>query len=379
MVLRFSASTIKGLEDISAEEIRSITGGSNVEIGDGRIFFEGDLKDIYRVNLRARTISRLYLVLHMGNASSLSEIYKEALTPEYQEVLGFDFTFAVRGVRMGDHEFTSMDVASAVGKAVQDYYLSNFGFKPRVNLDWPDVEIYAFLIGNDLWIGVNTTGESLHRRNYRIYQHPASLKTIIAAALLKYSGWGFQEVLVDPMCGGGTIPIEAARMARNMPPCLPRTYYPFMKLKLYDEKEYREELEATYKEFTDGEFHIYGVDISKEHVQGAVFNSYEAGVSDSVKFIVGDSTRLYKYVSLVPEFVVVNPPYGIRSSRPKVIGRLYSELLRVLYEMGCSTFVSITAVGKTMEEAILNAGFKLVDKRVVYHGSLRGWVFKAER
>ncbi len=379
MTLRFSASTTKGLEDVSAREISSIIGESNIELGDGRIFFEGEIADIYRVNLRARTISRLYIVLYMGDASSLSDIYRGALTPEYQKILGVDFTFAVRGVRIGSHSFTSMDIASAVGKAVQDYYMRHFGFKPRVNLDWPDLEIYAFLIGDNFWLGVNTTGESLHRRNYRIYQHPASLKTIIAAGLLMHSGWGFQEILVDPMCGGGTIPIEAARMARGMPPCLSRIYYPFMRLQIHDEKLYKEELEATQQGITKEEFKIFGVDISKKHVQGAMFNSYEAGVSDTVKFVVGDSTKLYKYLDLAPELVVVNPPYGIKSSRQKVIGKLYLDLLKTLSEMGCETFVSITAAGRAMEEAILNAGFKIVDKRVVYHGSLKGWVFRAER
>jgi len=363
-----------GVEDIAARELEEIM-GSIVRVDVGKVFFKAPISAMYAVNYSARTINRLYLLLARSEFTSLEDIYRVARSIDYTTVLTPEKTFAVRSERVGKHSFTSIDVARVVGQAVIDSYMESRNVRLRVNLDEPDVEISVFVGFNEVLIGVNTTGESLHKRRYRVYNHPAALKTTLAAAMLRLGNYRGQALL-DPLCGGATIPIEAAHMARKYPIFLFRRDYYFTKLPLHD-PEVEEAVRARLLESINRDtYSITCVEISPKHVEGALVNLKSALVEDTVRVVNKDSTRAETYRDISAELIVTNPPYGMRSHNLKKIGLFYETLLRVLSDIYSGVrVVLITASTRQLEEAAVKAGVETLHSRRVMHGGLPAKIY----
>ena len=374
----FFATTIRGLEDVCAQEVREILGLSEEpELGWGRIFFRAPLEAIYELNLRARTMHKLFLLLHRGHFEGLRDIYRAARGLDYGLVIRPGQSFAVRAERIGQHDFTSMDVASEVGQAVIDSYMASRGVRLKVNLDEPDVEIYAFVRDDEFLLGLNTTGPSLHKRGYRVYKHPAALRASVAASMLYLAGWAGEGLLLDPMCGGGTIPIEGALMARRIPPGSFRGLdFAFLRLALADEGEFLARREEALSEVLDEEFNIMGMDKFRPYLEGAIRNARSAGVADTIRFLVGDATRLTDYLSgQEPTHVVVNPPYGVRM-RLRGLRRLYKAFLSSLRSASSSCrLVVITSARGTFKRAAGAVGVEVLEEKKILHGELRASIF----
>ena len=379
MNLDFCVTTNRGLEDITAKELlKLLPSASNIRIGKSKVFFSADEKAIYIVNLLARTVHRLLWILGEDRCRTLSEIYRYTCSLDFTEVIDRNQSFAVRAERSGKHNFTSIDIAATVGQAIIDSFRRDTGVRLKVNLKNPDVEFFCHLVDNEFTIAVNTTGDSLHKRNYRIYDHPAAIKTTIASALVYLSGWTKDHVFLDPMCGGGTIPIEAALIARNIAPGIFRkTSFSFEKLMSFDRSKYAKLRDIIEKSSNRGKYSIYAIEISPKHLRGAIANAKSAGVRDTIKFIQGDARHLEKYLDVSPEYVVVNPPYGVKLTRREYIPILYKEFLKSLKSLvDHCTLVVITAAFKEFEKAcnLLNA--EIIEKRRVLHGALTTQVYK---
>lgn len=370
------ATTVTGLEDVASKEV-SVLLGVEARPDRSRIFFETDLEGIYLANLRCRCIHRLFILVHRGEAKSLDDIYEQVRGLSLADYISPQSSFAIRAQRHGEHPFTSLDIAAIAGKAVIEAYLREKGVRLRVNLRNPDVEVYVLLRNSELLVGVNTTGESLHKRGYRVYDHPAAIKTTIASAMILLSEWRSDEVFLDPMCGGATIPIEAALLARKVPHNAFGRSFAFTNLLLHDPEVYAKVCENLRKQVSRDELQIYGVEISPKHVDGARRNASSAGVSDVVRVIEGDATRLEEFLPLSPDKVVVNLPYGIRSSRPKALSKLYTGLLKSLsrFAVSCS-LVAITAAAQVFRESAQSVGAEIVEERRVLHGNLEASIFK---
>ncbi len=374
----FFATTVMGLEDICAREVAGILGLSGLpELGRGRIFFKAPLEAIYELNLWARTMHKLFLLLYRGDfGGTLEGIYKAARQLDYTGVIRPDQAFAVRAERVGQHDFTSMDVAARVGQAVIDSYKASTGVRLKVNLDKPDIEIYAFVRDQELLIGLNTTGPSLHKRGYRVYKHPAALRTSVAAAMLYLAGWDGRGALLDPMCGGGTIPIEGALMARRVPPGSFRGLnFAFRSFAFLDKEEFLRRQEAALARSSRDTFDITGLDKFRVHLEGAKRNARSAGVADTITFKPGDATKLRDYLTSPPTHVVVNPPYGVRM-KLKGLRHLYRAFLASLADLapGCK-LVLITAAKGTFRHAAETAGVEVLEERRVLHGELKASIF----
>ena len=296
MNLDFCVTTNRGLEDITAKELlKLLPSASNIRIGKSKVFFSADEKAIYIVNLLARTVHRLLWILGKDRCRTLSEIYRYTCSLDFTEVIDRNQSFAVRAERSGKHNFTSIDIAATVGQAIIDSFRRDTGVRLKVNLKNPDVEFFCHLVDNEFTIAVNTTGDSLHKRNYRIYDHPAAIKTTIASALVYLSGWTKDHVFLDPMCGGGTIPIEAALIARNIAPGIFRkTSFSFEKLMTFDRSKYAKLRDIIEKSSNRGKYSIYAIEISPKHLRGAIANAKSAGVRDTIKFIQGDGMEIIK-------------------------------------------------------------------------------------
>jgi len=374
--LKFFATTVIGLEDIAAMEVERLI-GSKAEQDVGRILFEGQVSDIYMLNLKARTINKLFILLYRSNFESLDEIYKIARNLDYTWMIDPQQSFAVRTERVGVHDFTSMDVSKVIGQAIIDSYMNAAGKRLKVDLDEPDVEVHCLVRNNEFLMGVNTTGVSLHKRRYRVYNHPAALKPTIASAMLKIGGWPQNKRLLDPMCGGATIPIEAALEAKGIPPGKWREDFAFLKLKICSREDY-EKLKAKETEGRrlENEFTLFAMEKFAKHMKGGIENAKKAGVYEAINFKIGDATRTGDYPDVNFDLVVVNPPYGLRANPKEGVRKLYEKFLQALKNrLAGATLILITAASKRFREAAENTGVIISDERKVWHGELLTSIF----
>lgn len=365
----YFATTVLGLEDVAASELEEIL-GVKPEVDVGKIFFKGDLSVVYRVNYFSRTINRVFIMLLREEFETLEDIYRHMKSIDYTWIMEPNKTFAIRSERVGNHPFTSIDIARIAGKAVIDSYMESTGVRLRVNLDNPDVEIWVFARNRELLVGVNTTGESLHKRRYRVYNHPAALKPTIAASMLRLGGYRGQPLL-DPLCGGGTIAIEAAHAARKVPIILFRHDFLLRNLKVHNASLEEGIVSELLSTMNNELYEIYCMDVSPKHLEGAMINARSARVGDTIRFLLRDSTRKESHCDVKADLVVTNPPYGIRSHRLKKIGEFYETLLRVLADSyKGKRLVIITASTRQLEEAASKVGLTLEHSRHVMHGGL---------
>ncbi len=353
--VKFYATLPPGLEDIAANEVEEL-GGRVFErrMGKGRIFFEGSKRLIASLNSYSRTLERVNVLLYRGNISTLDEIYHAVKKLDFGFMEGR--SFAIRSMRAGKHDFTSMDIARVAGQAVIDSFMESYGARLKVNLSTPDVILRVEVVEDELFIGLDTTGDdALHKRWWRVYNHPAHLNATIACAMLRIAGWSKEESLVDPMCGSGTIPIEAALMARGV---VNKRDFIYRKLCEMDVEERSIQLKVD----------LHGIEKFKKHLEGAIRNAENAGVLDTITFLLGDATRLEGDYDVI----ITNPPYGLRIWKKSAIKKLYEKFTeaagRCMHDE--SRMVVITAEHRLFERAAQNAGLSLIHERFVKYGGL---------
>jgi len=378
MKIKFFATVSFGIEDVACKEVEDLIGCKAIP-DIGKIFFDADMKSVYALNLEASTLNKIMIQLCREKFAELNDLYKIAKKIDYGWIINADQSFAVRSERVGVHNFTSIDVARVVGQAIIDSYLEAYGRRLKVNLNEPDVEVYALVRNQEFILGVNTTGNSLHKRGYRVYEHPAALKSTLASAMLKISGWTPNKSLIDPMCGGGTIPIEAAFKARNIPPGHLRKNFAFLKLKIFDKNEFEKIRSEILSQKRNEEIEIYGMEKFKQHLDGALTNSKKAGVHDIIKFKLGDATKPEDYPRGNFEFIIVNPPYGVRMIPGGSPKKLYCSFLNALKQRAeGAILVLITAAHKRFREAIEEEKIEMLEERTVLHGELKAKIFKCK-
>lgn len=372
----FLAITEAGIEDVLAKEVYERF-RVKVKTDVNKVYFRSGLNAVYEGNLSLRCMNKLILLLERASFRSLDDLYSMAEGIDYEWLMEPNQTFKVKVRRKGEHPFTSLEAASRIGQAIIDSYASSTGRKLKVNLKAPDVEFWALIKGDEAQIGVNTTGESLHKRRYRVYQHPASIKTTLACGLIYLSGWRFSEPFLDPMCGGGTIPIEAALMARNVPLDAFGRKFAFFDLKFFNEEDYAKAKAKLGKGTSSAASPIYGIDISRRHIIGAKENAKSAGVGDTVEFILGDGLNL-NALKLEPKFIVVNPPYGVRLGCPALKEFYFRMIDSVRKASPKATIVAVTTAIKEFKAAARRAGAQLTEERRTFHGEAPGSIFKLE-
>ncbi len=364
-------TTAPGLEDVCAKEVENL-GGKVVEVreGRGRVFLKGDLKIAVKLNYLSRTVERVMVLLRFERFERLEDIYRTVKEIDFSFIKPYQ-SFAVRPSRVGEHDFTSLDVGRVAGQAVIDSYMESKGVRLKVNLDEPDVIIRVDVINDEVYVGLDTTGDkALHRRGYRVYDHPAPLNPVIASALVMISGWKCDGILIDPMCGSGTVLIESAMMCRNIPPQKLRNDFQFVKI------WGREILEEVKREVVerDVDVDLVGVERFRKHLRGAKMNSSVAGVVDTIDYVQGDATRLPLKRG---DVIVTNPPYGLRIAKKGIIEELYEGFLRSAKGV-VKRVVVITAEHRIMKEKAMKLGYKIVEERFVKYGGLSAKVFVFE-
>ncbi|GAB6147613.1 methyltransferase [Stetteria hydrogenophila] len=344
-----------GTEDVMAEEaVEELRASRVVEVrsGKGRVVVEapGPLDLLGDRLLSMRSIhSGILLLVEERVGPTLGDLERAAEAVARSELASYlpaGAAFAVRAERAGEgHEYTSMDIARLVGDAVIRACRERRGFRPEVRLNSPSVVVHASVVEDRFYAGILLTGErSRHRRRYRVYDHPAALKPTLAYVMLRLAGARDGDRIVDPMCGGGTVALEAAYL------------------------------------FEDSE--ITCMDKDPRHIHGARMNAVAARVEGRIRFLVGDARRMHEILGEASADVVVsNPPYGIRLGDPEAVRRLYRAFipsLRLALAPGGRAAL-ITTESDYMIELARRAGLRLAHVRRVRHGDLWASILVLER
>lgn len=317
------AKTFQGLEEVLAEELRNL-GAYNVEPGRRMVAFEGDLAMLYKANLCCRTALRILKPIYKFTATDTDTLYDAVKEFDWSSVLSIDKTFSIDTVAYSDEFTHSQFVTYRVKDAIVDWFRDRYGSdkRPGVRLQDAAVMINVHIAGDRVTLSLDSSGESLHKRGYRVAQTEAPINEVLAAGIILRSGWRGDCPLVDPMCGSGTFLVEAALIAANINPGIYRKSFAFENWKNFD----AELFDSLYNDDSgEREFNykIYGADISPKAVDIASRNIKSAGVA---RYIDLQVKPLSQWISAPADGVLItNPPYGERISADDMEG-LYEML-----------------------------------------------------
>lgn len=316
------AKTMAGLEDVLAEELIGL-GANNLEIGKRMVSFEGDLALMYKANIQCRTALRILRPVYEFKAKTTDDIYKKVKAMNWFEHLTEDSTFAIDAITFSDYFTHSKFVAYRVKDAIADYFMQRTEKRPSVNVENPDLLINFHIAHDKCTLSFDSSGESLHKRGYRVAQTEAPLNEVLAAGMTLKTGWRGESDFIDPMCGSGTLLIEAAMIAMNVPPGIYRQNFAFEKWKNFNADLF----ETIYNDDSgEREFKhkIYGSDISSEAIAIAAKNVKNAGLEKCIDLKVMPFEN-YTEAPSENAVLVTNPPYGERI-KPEDLFGLYENI-----------------------------------------------------
>ncbi len=359
------ATAAFGLESVVARELRNL-GCENLTTENGRVSFTGDETDIARCNIWLRCADRVLVEIASFPATDFEELFQGTKSVKWEEFLPENAFIHVKGKSIKSKLYSVPDCQSIVKKAI----IESMKRKYRRETFPEDGERYRIeiaLLKDRASITVDTSGEGLHKRGYRTKAGEAPLRETLAAALVILSRWDPDRVLADPLCGSGTIPVEAALIGRNMAPGLNRSFASekWKEVPPHIWKKLRKEAEEAinYREMT-----ILGSDKEKRSVQVAMDNAERAGVADAVTFQKKPLTEFSskkKYGC-----VITNPPYGVRVEAESGTGKLSRELGEVLEHLEDWSFFIITP-DENFEK---DFGRKSDKNRKLYNGKIKCWL-----
>lgn len=310
------AKTMYGLEEILAGELIAL-GANDVQLGRRMVSFTGDKELLYKANFHCRTALRILKPIYHFKAKDADTVYKEVKKINWEDYITLDKTFAIDSVVHSEDFNHSKFVAYRTKDAIVDYFIEKNEKRPSVRVNNPDLYINIHISHNDCTISIDSSGESLHKRGYRVEQTEASLNEVLAAGMILKTGWKGDSNFIDPMCGSGTLLIEAAMIALNIAPGIHRKEFAFEKWVDFDQdlfdRIYNDE--SNEREFT---CKCYGSDISPTAVEIARKNVRSAGLS---KYIELKVMPFQQYTEIPkPALMVTNPPYGKRISSRDLMG-----------------------------------------------------------
>ena len=310
-----------GLEAVLKKEIIDL-GYDVIKVEDGRVTFEGDAEAICRANIFLRTAERILIQVGRFKAETYDELFEGIRALQWEEFIPRDGKFWVtKASSIKSKLFSPSDIQRIVKKAIVER------LKEEYAVSWFDEDgaaypIRVFLMKDEVIVGIDTTGESLHKRGYRKLSSKAPISETLAAALIMLTPWKKDRILVDPFCGSGTFPIEAALMAANIAPGMNRTFISEDWKNIIPRKEWYDVVDEAHDMVdTTVEVDIQGYDIDDEMIKIARINAKDAGVENMIHFqrrSVADLSHPKKY-----GFIVTNPPYGERLEEKKDLPGLY--------------------------------------------------------
>jgi len=308
MSFELVAKTMQGLEEVLAKEITEL-GGNDVQIGRRMVSFSGDQRLLYKTNLYLRTAVRILKPIATFRAKNPDEVYEQVRKIKWENYFSPNQTFTIDTVVYSDLFRHSKFLAYRVKDGMADYFMEKFEKRPSVRLTNPDIYINVHVSHETCTISLDSSGESLHKRGYRVDQTEAPLNEVLAAGMLLLAGWEGQCNFIDPMCGSGTLLIEAALIALKIPPGIYRKGFAFEKWPDFDADLFNE-LCTEEPDENPFKFKIYGSDMSAQAISIAQKNVKSASLGKYIEL----ETRSIQKITEAPDngMLVMNPPYGER-------------------------------------------------------------------
>lgn len=351
----YFAVAARGIEPVTAAELETL-GATNLRVVPGGVHFEGDLATLYRANLWLRTATRVLAPLREFAAITQEMLYSQTRRVRWEDYLNPQKTLAVHATiegssRKGDDERSekrptrsrsgrerersgppkkgihhSQFAALKIKDAIVDRLRREQGARPNVDRENPDILVNAHFAGGRCTLSLDSSGRSLHERGYRTQNTEAPLKETLAAAIIGLTGWDGSVPLYDPLCGSGTLVIEAALKSLRIAPGLFRETFPFQRWPDYDAALWAKLIEEARQQERDVDHpFVFGSDADPAAIRAAETNASRAGVADAVKFVVGKAEEATPPLA-GPGVIVTNPPYGTRLGEEAEVRALYQRL-----------------------------------------------------
>ncbi|WP_031515882.1 THUMP domain-containing class I SAM-dependent RNA methyltransferase [Desulfofalx alkaliphila] len=361
--LELIATAAFGLEAVVAHELKQL-GYNNTKVENGRVTFVANEQAICHTNLWLRSAERVLLKVGEFKATTFEELFQQTKALPWTELLPVDANFPVEGKSIKSKLFSVSDCQAIVKKAIVEKMKEVYG------LEWftetgPKFTVEVALLKDVVTLTIDTSGAGLHKRGYRKLTGKAPIKETLAAAMVMLSYWNADRILLDPLCGTGTIPIEAALIGQNIAPGLTRNFaaeeWPWIPKKIWQEQRRAAHKEARY----DLPLKIIGSDIDKEALSMARYHAGEAGVDEFVSFQPMDVANLStkkKYGC-----IICNPPYGERLKERPEVELLYQQMGKAFLPLDTWSYYIITS-NTDFEK---HFGKKADKKRKVYNGRIR--------
>lgn len=369
----YFATVARGLESLAAEELTAI-GATDIAPGFCGVSFQGDRELLYRVNLWARLPFRV--LVKLGDLPSIDddELFASIQSIDWGQYLTPDLTMAVtvtgKNTQLNHSHFTAVQVK----RAITAQQTQQFGERSNVDIDDPDVRINVHIEQDLCSVSLDSSGSSLHRRGYREAVGDAPLKESLAAALVKMSGWTPDLAFVDPLCGSGTLPLEATMQALNIAPGVFRESFGFERWLDFDPDVFDRLLKAAEaNERKDLKLTIVGSDRNYDVIQQARSNALKSGVGSYIDFSVRELAAVEAPTD--SGIVLCNPPYGERLGRGEDLGTFYKLLGDILKNRFRGWTAYVLSGNKELAKSI---GLRSAARTAVYNGTLPCQLMKYE-
>ncbi|MBQ8518947.1 MAG: class I SAM-dependent RNA methyltransferase [Agathobacter sp.] len=359
-----------GMEAVTKREIYDL-GYEITRVEDGRITFEGDAEAICRANVFLRSAERVLLLVGRFKATTFEELFQGIKALPWEEYIPQDGKFWVKKASsIKSKLFSPSDIQSIAKKAMVER------LKGVYKTDWFKEDgaaypIRIFLLKDEVMVALDTSGDSLHKRGYRLQTSKAPITETLAAALIMLTPWRKDRILVDPFCGSGTFPIEAAMMAANIAPGMNREFTAEAWTNIIPRQLWYDTVqEAQDMVDTDIEVDIQGYDLDGEVVKAARENAKRAGVDHLIHFQQRDVAKLShpkKY-----GFIITNPPYGERLEEKADLPELYTTIGDVYKNLDSWSMYMITSY----EDAERYVGKKADKNRKIYNGMIKTYFYQ---
>lgn len=320
--MQFIAKTMAGLEPVLQSELEAL-GAENIIILKRAVSFEGDLALMYRANYELRTALRILQPIAQFEVRNEDDLYRRVKSIDWSKYMSHRDTLAIDAVVSSQYFNHTNYVALKSKDAIVDQFREKFGSRPDVDVIDPTLRINIHIGKSTCNVSLDSSGDSLHKRKYRIMSTVAPINEVLAAGMVQLSEWKFDRNFIDPMCGSGTIIIEAAMLAYNIPPQVLRKDFAFMKWPSFDRNLWRSIKSDARKNQRDFKFQIIGADKDVEALKACRENLREINLQDEIKVSQAD----FKTADPIPEkgLLMMNPPYDERLEEHD-IKALYGEI-----------------------------------------------------
>jgi putative N6-adenine-specific DNA methylase len=362
--LKITVKTLYGFEDILQDELKEL-GYDKTEKLNRAVQVKGDWEDVYRLNYRCRLAISVLVEVASFYIQKEKDLYDEAKKIDWTSFFEMEKTFAVKGAVFSNLFTHTQYPFLLVKDAIADVFREKFDARPNVNIKAPQVMFDVYIKEKSVTVSLNTSGIPLFQRGYRQEVGEAPMNEVLAAGLLRLANWDKKSPLIDPMCGSGTLAIEAALLAADIPSMIERQHYAFKNFKSFDAEAWEKVQGEVNRRPVDLGFKIFASDIDAGMLQKAKRNSRMAPIGNMISFTVKDVFELEPPSE--KGLLICNPPYGERMGEDEDIEELYQKLGDAFK----NSFVGYDCwVISSNIDAIKNVGLKASKKVKVFNGNL---------